>query len=575
MSDQTHLQQRAEDASTTQSAPTRSPGQIALQEIIRPVAIAVMLTCLAVALSVLLGRIVPDWPGQLFAILAFFASLESIQAYRILARRDVGSRDRLRFRFVEWVTLLLIIRFGAYFHYGWDRLLEDAATWTVHAIEFFNYGFAMSAVLVFAFWYMALILARAVWELEVTPIEHMPTVTDPGYYLRATMPHHGQTDRRARMFLIISTYLLGGTLLLMFTGMAQLDLRSLEALPNARLGALGANALVYFAVGLLLISQARYTVLRAQWELQGIAIRGRIGQRWMALAIGFLAVTALGAVLLPAGYSVPVFEAVSIAARWLAWIVIQALLLTLFFAAVAVRFVLELLTGQPQPQTPMPTPRPTPVPPTGVQGRGPSLAWQLLRSLLFWWALLGIAAYSVVHFFGDRIHLLRWLKRTKVWAWLRGLWQALQRTMRAAWSGSAQAVRSLAARARAHRAQRTLARSRTLVSLRRLSPRERARFYYLATLRRAERAGLRRLPHLTPNEYQTVLAQSLPDASRDAEGLTGIFDEARYSAHPIGKDVATRARRFRRQLVRSLQRRSDDTATSASPSDVPTSTSER
>jgi len=574
MSQQTHLPQRAEDALATQSAPTRSPGQIALQEIIRPIAIAVMLTCLAVAVSVLLERIVRDWPGRLFAILAFFASLESIHAYRILAHRDVGSRDRLRFRFVEWVTLLLVIRFGVYLHYGWDRLLEDAATWTVSAIEFFSYGFVMSAVLVFAFWYVALMLARAVWELEVTPIEHMPTVTDPGFYLRATMPRHGQTDRRARMFIIITTYLLGGTMLLMFTGMAQLDLRSLAALPDARLGGLGANALVYFAVGLLLISQARYTVLRAHWELQGIAVSGHIGQRWMALAIAFLALTALGAILLPAGYSVPVLEAVSIAARWLAWIVIQALLLILFFAAVAVRLVLELLTGQPQPRTAMPTPQPTPIPPTGVQGRGPSLAWQLVRSLLFWWALLGIAAYSVVHFFGDRLHLLRWLRQTKLWAWLRGLWQALLRTMRGAWSGATQAVQSLATRARATRAQRALARSRTLISLRRLSPRERARFYYLATLRRAERVGLGRLPHLTPNEYQVLLAQSLPETSGEAEGLTGIFDEARYSAHPIGKDVVSRARRLRRQLVRSLQRRHEDNAPDALPSDAPASPSE-
>ncbi|MGC9360765.1 MAG: DUF4129 domain-containing protein, partial [Anaerolineae bacterium] len=518
-------------------------------------AIAVMLTCLAVSVSVLLRRIVPDWPGQLFAILVFLASLESIHAYRILAHREVSSRDRLRFRFVEWVTLLLVIRFGVYLHYGWDRLLEDATTWTVHAIEFFSYGFAMNAMLTLAFWYLALILARAVWELEVTPIEHMPTVTDPGFYLRVTMPHHGQTDRRARMFVIITIYLLGGMLLLMFTGMAQLDLRTLDALPNARLGGLGANALIYFAVGLLFISQARYTVLRAQWELQGIAIRERIGQRWMALAMLFLTLTALGSLLLPTGYSAPVFEAVSIAARWLAWIVIQALLLILFFAAVAVRLVLELLTGQPQPQPPMPTPQPTPLPPRSIRGWGPSLAWQLVRSLLFWWALLGIAGYSVIHFFGDRLHLPSWLKRTKLWAWLRNLWQALLRTMHRAWSGATQSVRTLATRARANRAQRALARSRTLISLRRLSPRERARFYYLATLRRAERAGLGRPSHLTPNEYQVLLARSLPEAAGDAGGLTGIFDEARYSAHPIGKDVASQARRFRRQVVRSIQSR--------------------
>jgi len=384
--------QGAQRASPEHNLRARSPGQIALQEIVWPVAIAVMLTCVALSAATLLQRIVPDWPSRLFVILTFLASLESIHAYRILMHRQVGARDRLRFRFVEWVTLLLVIRFGAYLHYGWDRFLQDAATWTVNAFEFFSYGFVMSAVLVFAFWYVALVLARAVWELEVAPIEHMPTVTDPSFYLRATMPHHGQTDRRARMFLIISAYLVGGTLLLLFTGMAQLDFRSLQALPGARLGGLGANALIYFAVGLLLISQARYAVLRAHWELQGIAIKGHIGRRWIALAIVFLSLTALGAILLPSGYSVPIFEAVSVVARWLTWVVIQALLVIMFFAAMAVRFVLDLIMGQPSSQMPMPTPQPTPVPPKGAEWRGPSLAWQLFRSLLFWWALLGIAA---------------------------------------------------------------------------------------------------------------------------------------------------------------------------------------
>jgi len=560
--------QGAQRASPEHNLRARSPGQIALQEIVWPVAIAVMLTCVALSAATLLQRIVPDWPSRLFVILTFLASLESIHAYRILMRRQVGARDRLRFRFVEWVTLLLVIRFGAYLHYGWDRFLQDAATWTVNAFEFFSYGFVMSAVLVFAFWYVALVLARAVWELEVAPIEHMPTVTDPSFYLRATMPHHGQTDRRARMFLIISAYLVGGTLLLLFTGMAQLDFRSLQALPGARLGGLGANALIYFTVGLLLISQARYAVLRAHWELQGIAIKGHIGRRWIALAIVFLSLTALGAILLPSGYSVPIFEAVSVVARWLTWVVIQALLVIMFFAAMAVRFVLDLIMGQPSSQMPMPTPQPTPVPPKGAEWRGPSLAWQLFRSLLFWWALLGIAAYSVLHFVADRLHLLVWLRRTRLWAWLRGLWDALARTVRGAWSGTRETVQALANRARSNRAQRSGAGLRRRISLRRLSPRERARFHYLATLRRAERVGLGRLPHLTPDEYQALLAQSLPEASADAQGLTGIFDEARYSAHPIDKEVASRAWSFRRQLLRSLQRHAEGAARVTSQPDV-------
>ena len=128
-------------ARASNGSPSRAPGQFALQEIVRPLAIAVMLTCISIALSALLVRIIPEWPGRFFVVLVFFVSLESIQAYRILAHRDVGQRDRLRFRVVEWVTLLLIIRFGVYLHLGWDRLLADAALWTANALAIIDYGF--------------------------------------------------------------------------------------------------------------------------------------------------------------------------------------------------------------------------------------------------------------------------------------------------------------------------------------------------------------------------------------------------------------------------------------------------
>ncbi len=541
-------------ARTSNGSPSRAPGQFALQEIVRPLAIAVMLTCISIALSALLVRIIPEWPGRFFVVLVFFVSLESIQAYRILAHRDVGQRDRLRFRVVEWVTLLLIIRFGVYLHLGWDRLLADAALWTANALAIIDYGFGLVGMLVLVFWYTALTLAQAIWELEVTPLEHIPTVTDPRYYLRATMPQHGQTDRAGRIFLIMAIYLLGGTSLLMFTGMAQFDLQMLETLPNARLGSLGANALVYFAVGMLLFSQARYTVLRAQWELQGIAVRGRIGERWMALAILFLLLVALGAVLLPSGYSVPIFEAVSVAARWLAWIVTQLVLLIVFAVAVAMRWLLDLFTGQPGPQPRYPTPQPTPAPPDGASGRGTTLAWQILRSLLFWWAMLGIGAYSVLHFMGDRLHLLAWLRRTKVWRWLSELADRIRRAWQRVWSlaeGSVRRWREAATRRR--RAQQPTPRARRRISLKRLSPRDRARYYYLAALRQTGRAGLARSPQLTPNEYRAVLVEQLPEATPEAEGLTGIFHEARYSSHPIGDETASRARRLRRRLGQWIQ----------------------
>src|SRR5690606_5676085 len=116
-------------------------------------------------------------------------------------------------------------------------------------------------------------------------------------------------------------------------------------------------------------------------------------------------------------------------------------LLIVFAVAVAMRWLLDLFAGQPGPQPRYPTPQPTPAPPDGASGRGTTLAWQILRSLLFWWALLGIGAYSVLHFMGDRLHLLAWLRRTKVWRWLSQLAGRIRRAWQRAWSLAEGSVR--------------------------------------------------------------------------------------------------------------------------------------
>ena len=95
--------------------------------------------------------------------------------------------------------------------------------------------------------------------------------------------------------------------------------------------------------------------------------------------------------------------------------------------------------------------------------------------------------------------------------------------------------------------------SRRFTNPRRLPPRERVRFFYLALVRKGKDAGLPRRPYQTPNEYAASLQQNLPEVDEDLNPLTEAFIEARYSDHPVSETQAGLARRSWEHLRRMLQ----------------------
>jgi hypothetical protein len=83
-------------------------------------------------------------------------------------------------------------------------------------------------------------------------------------------------------------------------------------------------------------------------------------------------------------------------------------------------------------------------------------------------------------------------------------------------------------------------------------------FFYQAYLRRGREQGLARRPALTPEEYAAALQAELPQVEADRYGLTGQFEEARYSRHEIGSRQVSRVRQHWAAIKQALrQRRSD------------------
>jgi len=529
----------------------RAWGQLTLEEGIRPLTIAAMLACIAMGLAQLVATFAPAWPGRFFTLMAFLVSLEGIHAQRFLVRNRLTSRDRFRFHFVEWVFILVSLRFGVYFTYGGARLASDMAAWSNNMGSFFTIEFVTTSLLILAFWVLAFILSRTMQDLETSPLEKMPSVTDPNHYLRSTMPHQGRTDRQALLNRIVGVYFWGGAFLLFITALARVEVSQLITLAHPRSAGIIINVLAYFALGFLLISHAHYTILRANWELQGIPILGRLGRRWMVGVAAFLLLIGAISALLPVSYSVGILETLFTAVRWIVFAVVQTVFFILFIFSYIFGMIMNLLSGKPgEDSTPTMQRAIPPEAPPAVANE-PASWWLVLRSLIFWAVLVAVIGYSVYHFAGDRWGLFRGLTATRLWAWLRRVWQGVRLVTRRA----ANRLREEIAQRRAARQAKREQDAWRYISLRRLAPRDRVRYFYLSTLRRSSQLGFGRPPDLTPLEYEQALARELPDAAQEVHGLTQAFIEARYSEHSIGREEAKVAQTIWQRVKKALSDR--------------------
>jgi hypothetical protein len=147
--------------------------------------------------------------------------------------------------------------------------------------------------------------------------------------------------------------------------------------------------------------------------------------------------------------------------------------------------------------------------------------------------------YIVINYLRDRTGLMAALRRLKIFGFLRRLWAELRHRA----SGLADSIRasSVAAWLR-DRLQRGLPAGRGFFRLGGATAREQVMLYYLSLLRRARERGFGRQPPQTPNEYEPVLEQRLPEAAEDVAGLTAAFEESRYSGHPVDTEAAKAAR---------------------------------
>jgi hypothetical protein len=521
-----------------------------VENLFRPTVIAGMMASVVISVVALVHRLDPAWGGAYLVCFAFVIVWEAIQSERVLKHGSPGRYSRARFRFTEWVLIMIFLKLATYTESGLAQLLADVPRWFRNLATFFDGGFIMASVLLFFLWQLSIFIAQDLYILEVHPSEVRPPSTSSQFYLWITRPR-AAVNRGAALQRIMISFFWGGLILVICTGFARYDIPYLFPDQPPPVSGLVVNAMAYFLLGLVLISQAYYSVLHARWQLEEVEIAPHIGSRWAVLTAAFLVIVITLALLLPTGYSVGLPQAIALAVNVVITALIYVVVVVLSVLIFLINLIASLVLGRQEPVVQPPDVGSLARPLTERAERGPGLPiWGMLRDLLLWALLLGIVGYSFYSFLGDRRHMLRGLFTGGALAWLRRLVAGLfgftrRAAMRAKQGAQEQLKRLLGADGRRP--------PWSYVSLSSLSPRQLVMYFYLSIVRRASDRDIVRQPWQTPYEYGAQLRAALPERESDVEDLTDAFVHARYGRQPVTQDRASVVKRSWRRVRNALR----------------------
>jgi hypothetical protein len=504
--------------------------------------VAGMMVCLAIAVRNLAERIVPGWQGGYIPWMALLVSAEAQYSRRLVRRESDLYTSSLVYRLGEWVVIALLIKLYLAFSSGLSLFLREMLSWGEGFwANFFDPEYVFALFLAFIIWYLSGSFAVQLFELE-----------GDRFLLEADIEVGIISDRTAARRGLALRVLLIGMLLVFITALLRWDYQNLwgdRPVPTYNLS----YVMLYFLLGMALVTLAHFAARRAVWALDRIPISAEIGRSWLVYSLLFLFGVSFLAFILPTGYSLGLLATL----QYLLQLLSQLVYFIFYLLSLPFIYLIRLISRfreVPQAEQPLPTPEFNPPPATPAAPTG--LPWiDLLRSIIFWAIFLGIVVYAFKVFIEQNEHLWARLRRLPGWRYLAGFWSWLAANFKRAGGQARSAIHTGLLRLRRSGAGLAKPQTTGFLKLSLLSPRQKVLFYYQAMLRRARESGLPRQPSQTPFEYAQRLEQDLPEVDEDLASLTGAFVEARYSRHTISSESASQVRRYWSRIKHALRLR--------------------
>ncbi|MEK9161782.1 MAG: DUF4129 domain-containing protein [Chloroflexota bacterium] len=489
---------------------------------IHPLLIGAMVGCVLTPVVDILRTFLSTWNTTAIFILCALAALEGSYAHYLIRARELRGWDVLRFRVIEIGMIVIVIKLISLLMYPPTSLIALFVSWTNNPFAIFDPQTIIGLVIAFIAWHTATITAEDIADLS-----------------RFVFPNEMSGSYISPLQRLNERFFLSGGILLAATGVNYTPLAELISLSRPILSNVILNVLIYFVLGLVLLGQARYTALSADWKMREIKVSGDIENRWLRYSLILVLIAGAAVIFLPTRYTLSLLDLINTLVVVIFGIIFILSQIIAVLLAIPLTLLIMLIPKLP----PLPFVLPLPAVRLPTPPAAPSGDWsEFLRSLIFWAMLIGVASYIVVNYLRERPELLEILRSSKVIRWMRGWWATLQKW----WGVIRERVGARVAEMLRERwlgdAAKRLGDVFNFFSLRPRSPRDQIAYFYLSILQRASQKGFARSETETPYEYEPTLESNLPEAQGDAADLTQTFVEARYSAHAIGEDDLKRAK---------------------------------
>ena len=513
-----------------------------------------MMTCVILTISTLLQSIVPAWHAGIIAGIVLFVLIDRLYTYPQLKSLIPLSSEWALSIGAQWIVIVLVSRLLLSYANGLDSFLNDLSLFTRgYVAKFFNAELIVELLLALLIWYLTAQFLELLDEIGLDADQALRE--DLVLVQKEMVPAH---QRLVNLIFSI------GILVVILTSLTRIDMRatlaSINGIPEIELSRFSggeAGALLYFILGLGLLSLSRLMSLQTHWNRLRIPVSSKhLVRQWGMYSLFFLFALAIGVSVLPAGDSLGFFSVLGTLFAFLIglFVFISQLIIVLLLLLFSLPF---FLFGKAPPFTNRTIPPTLPTLPE--QAEFPmsfGVIWAFIRSLILWGGLAAISIFALVQFIRQHENILASLRKWRITNWLILAWQWLYTNADQARNSLAQAVATGWKNIRSRFERQRLLPGPGWINLRSLDPRHQIYFFYLAMIRRAEEHGLNRKPSQTPAEHATNLQRALPVASEDIESMTDAFVHARYSLQDVDAKDAHLVKEIWARVRRAMQMKS-------------------
>lgn len=492
-----------------------------LTSLLRPVLIAVLVVCLDEVVMAFIARVAPSLAGGYVPViltLSVIAVVIGCVTTTFLAQPRHRHRRTAGYRLAEVGLLLAFTRLAIWIVTG---EVPEISEFFIHPLDTLLDGlFIVGGLIVTFSWIIATDTTDDLLRLALQPDELYAIQMDRiGEMVRTS-----NSDRPNILRGIVTRWIGGGLLMVLLAASLQIAPSSnglfAIARQNIQLSVIGAIVL-YFLIGLLLVSQGQLALLRTRWTIDRVPSTASVLRNWPLYVFGLLFFMGVLAAMMPFGGTFYLAQVLAVMVR----LIFDTLFGILQFFMMLLLLLISLITGKaPPPVQEKAPPAPQPILPPPPEQTSHLPLWA--GGALFWLTMALLLGYAAYIYFGGRGFNF---------AWLRAFWQALRERW-LQWFGAYQQWQMTRIRNAITKAGATAANERERLAawqhVNNLSPSQRVRYLYLSLLAYAAEQGLARTGAETPLQYAPRLAHQMAQTKLAALEPTEPTPEAANNAAP-------------------------------------------